>query len=281
VPSIVDLPLALIWVSLALHLLGEHRATIKLARRRSAAARWRAAAFYAGLLTIFLALATPIDSLARKLFWVHMTQHVLLLGVAAPLIVLGAPWNSIWRPLPLSWRRRVARSLARSPRCAPLRAFARVLGRPGPAWVLFNVNLVFWHVPAAYDLTLRSPAAHALEHLLFVGSGVLLWSQALRSPPLRVRLSWVGRVYYMVAATAVGWLLSLVLAFAPSALYPAYAQLAHRPGGISELTDQHIAAGVMLGPGSLAVTLFVFVGLYRWLGQDEERPATPPRTEYA
>jgi putative membrane protein len=280
VPSIVDLPLALIWASLALHLLGEHRATVKLARPRSTADRWRAAAFYAGLLTIFLALVTPIDSLARQLFWVHMTQHVLLLGVAAPLIVLGAPWNSIWRPLPLSWRRSTARAVKRSPRLAPLRLLARVLTRPGPAWVLFNVNLIFWHIPFAYDLTLRSAGVHALEHVLFVGSGILLWAQVLRSPPLRMRLSSIGRVYYVVSATTVGWLLSLVLAFAPTALYPAYAHLAHRPGGISELTDQHIAAGVMLGPGSLAATLFVFVGLYRWLGQNQERPAGA-HTEYA
>jgi cytochrome c oxidase assembly factor CtaG len=280
VPSIVDLPLALIWGSLALHLVGEHRAAIKLAEPRSTAARWRAAAFYAGLLTIFLALATPIDSLARKLFWVHMTQHVLLLGVAAPLIALGAPWNSTWRGLPLRWRRKIARAVARSSRLAGLRFAARVLARPRQAWLAFNVNLIFWHVPFAYDLTLRNPGAHALEHILFVASGVLLWSQVLHSPPLRLRLSLVGRVYYTVSATAVGWLLSLVLAFAPTALYPAYAHLAHRPGGISELTDQHIAAGVMLGPGSLAATLFVFLGLYRWLGQDDER-APAPRTEYA
>jgi putative membrane protein len=280
VPSVVDLPLALIWASLALHLLGEHRAAIKLARPRSRSARWRAGAFYAGLLTIFIALGTPIDSLARKLFWVHMTQHVLLMGVAAPLIVLGAPWNSIWRPLPLTWRRRLARSVMQSRKFAPVRAVARVLARPGPAWLAFNVNLIFWHVPFAYDLTLRNAGVHALEHISFVAFGVLLWAQVLHSPPLRMHLSQVRRVYYTVGATAVGWLLSLVLAFAPTPLYPAYSHLAHRPGGISELTDQHIAAGVMLGPGSLAATLFVFLGLYRWLGQDSERPA-PPRTEYA
>jgi putative membrane protein len=279
-PSVVDLPLALIWASLALHLLGERRAAIKLARPRSPAERWRAAAFYAGLGTIFIALATPIDSLAGKLFWVHMTQHVLLLGVAAPLIVIGAPWNSMWRPLPLRWRRRLARSVVGAPGFGPLRAIARVLSRPGPAWLAFNVNLIFWHVPFAYEETLRNAGVHALEHILFVGSGVLLWAQVLRSPPMRLRLSSIGRVYYVVAATAVGWGLSLVLAFAPTALYPAYAHLAHRPGGISELTDQHIAAGVMLGPGSLAATLFVFLGLYRWLGQDDER-APAPRTGYA
>ncbi|MBV9472141.1 MAG: cytochrome c oxidase assembly protein, partial [Solirubrobacterales bacterium] len=108
----------------------------------------------------------------------------------------------------------------------------------------------------------------AIEHLTFVAFGVLLWAQVLDSPPLRARLGAVQRVYYMVAATAVGWLISLVLAFATTPLYAAYAHLAHRPGGISALADQQLAAGVMLGPGSLAATVFVFLGLYRWLGQD-------------
>jgi putative membrane protein len=279
VPSIVDLPLALVWVTLSLHLLGERRAVSLLVRPRGRKARWRAGSFYAGLAVIFIALATPIDSLSRKLFWVHMTQHVLLLGIAAPLIVLGAPWMSIWRPLPLGARRRIARSVARSRGWAPIRGLARLLARPLPAWIAFNVNLVFWHLPFAYDLTLRSTPVHVLEHISFLWFGILLWAQVLDSPPLRIRLTAPRRVYYIVAATAVAWLLSLVLAFAPSPLYPAYAHLAHRPGGISALADQQIAAGVMLGPGSLAATLYVFVGLFRWLGQDEEHEAR--RRQYA
>jgi cytochrome c oxidase assembly factor CtaG len=74
----------------------------------------------------------------------------------------------------------------------------------------------------------------------------------------------------MVGASAVGWLLSLVLAFAPSALYPVYAHMVSRPGGISALTDQQLAAGMMLGPGSVPMMLFVFFGLYRWLGNEED-----------
>jgi putative membrane protein len=280
VPSIVDLPLALVWAALALHLLGERRAVILLARPRSSKARWRACSFYAGLAVIFISLATPIDSLSRKLFWVHMTQHVLLLSVAAPLIVLGAPWMSIWRPLPLGLRRSLARSVARSPGWAPLRAAARLLSRPLPAWIAFNVNLVFWHVPYAYDLTLRSTPVHVLEHISFVLFGILLWAQVLHSPPLRIRLTAPHRVFYIVAATAVAWLLSLVLAFAPTPLYPTYADLAYRPGGISALADQQIAAGVMLGPGSIAATLYVFVGLFRWLGQDDDVQARR-RRQYA
>ncbi len=267
--SIVDLPLALVLLALALHLLGERRATIKTGRPRSAIAHRRALSFYAGLLAVIVALVGPVDSLAPKLFWVHMLQHVLLLTVAAPLIVLGAPWMAIWRPLPLRFRRVVARAIARSPALAVVRVVGRLLGRPGPAWIAFSANLVFWHVPFAYDLTLRSTAVHVLEHVTFMLFGVLLWAQVLDSPPLRLRLSQIHRVYYIVGATIVGWLISLVLAFASQPLYPAYAALVHRPGGISALADQQLAGGIMLGPGSLAATVFVFVGLYRWLGRSE------------
>jgi cytochrome c oxidase assembly factor CtaG len=130
-----------------------------------------------------------------------------------------------------------------------------------------SANLAVWHVPGVYDLALRVEGVHVLEHVSFVVFGVLLWVQLFASPPLRPRLALSTRVYYVLAYDVVCWVLSLVLAFASSPLFPAYARLVHRPGGISALTDQQIAAGVMLGPGSLAATLYVFVGLYRWLGQ--------------
>ncbi len=271
-PASVDLPLALLSLVGCLHVLGEHRAVRLLGRPRSRRERWRAASFYAGLLVILAALASPIDTLAEKLFWVHMTQHVLLLTVAAPLIVLGAPWSSIWRPLPLGFRRTVAKAISRSSWCRPLRALGHLLARPIPAWIAFNVNLVAWHVPAAYDLAVRNRAVHDLEHVSFLLFGVLLWAQVIDSPPLRARLSAIHRVYYVVASAIVGWIIALVLIFSSSPLYPAYAHLAHRPGGISALTDQQLAGGVMLVPGSLAMTIFVFVQLYAWIGIDEEVP---------
>jgi putative membrane protein len=276
--SLDDLPLALVGLAFLLHVLGERRAASRLRRPRSPLARRRAWTFYAGLAAIVVALAGPIDANAPKLLWVHMLQHVLLLAVAAPLIALGAPWMSIWRPLPLGFRRSAARTVARSPACEPVRRLARWLGRPIPAWAVFNVTFLLWHVPVAYNLTLRSEAVHALEHISFVLFAVLMWVQVFDSPPLRSRLSASARIYYVLAADVVGWLLSLVLAFSGQPLYGAYAHLAGRPGGISALADQQIAAGVMLGPGSLAATLYVFIGLYRWLGQAGEGPGGEPET---
>jgi putative membrane protein len=226
-------------------------------------------------LTIVIALAGPIDTYPGQLFWVQMIKHDLLLTVAAQLIVLGAPWMAMWRPLPLDFRRGVAGTIARSRWTAPLRSAGRALGSPTGAWLAFALDLVVWHIPAAYDLTLSHIWIHALEHTTFLVVGILLWAQVLDCPPLRRRLRAPHRVYYVVGASAVGWLLSLVLAFAPTPLYPAYAHLANRPGGISALEDQQLAAGMMLGPGSVPMMLFVFIGLYRWLGTEEPGSGGP------
>ena len=95
-----------------------------------------------------MALESPIDTLADKLFWAHMIQHLLLLVVAAPLIVLGRPWMSIWRPLPLGFRRdgrADGRALALA-RAAARGCSGRSRG-PAGAWLAFNVNMVVWHLP--------------------------------------------------------------------------------------------------------------------------------------
>jgi cytochrome c oxidase assembly factor CtaG len=147
-----------------------------------------------------------------------------------------------------------------------LRAAARALAAPLTVWIMFNVDLCAWHVPALYGLTLRSEPVHDIEHLSFLLLAVLFWAQVIESPPLRLRMEQPQRVAYVLGGATVCWLLALLLAFAPSALYSGYGALASRPGGLSALGDQQVAAGVMLGPGSIPYGVFVFVALYRWLG---------------
>jgi putative membrane protein len=227
--------------------------------------------FAAGLVTIVLALDSPLDGYADHLFWAHMLQHVLLLTVAPPLILLGRPWPRMWRALPLDVRTSVGRAVARSRVAAPLRALAR----PWPALLLFNGTIIAWHLPAAYDATLSSSAVHQLEHAMFFFTGLLFWARVIDPGPLRPRLVWPARIAYAVAAMVVGWGLAIALVLAPHPLYAHYSALAHRPGGISALTDQQLAAGVMWVPGSIAYTIAFLLGFYRWL--EPERQASPPR----
>jgi cytochrome c oxidase assembly factor CtaG len=241
-------------------------------RRRDA---WRAASFYSGLVVLIVALDSPIDSLADRSFALHMTQHVLLLTVVPPLIVLAAPWARLWRPFPLGFRRTVARNVVVERRFAWLRAAAHWCTHPGIAWALFCGNLVAWHIPAAYDLTLRSGAVHKSEHLLFLATGLLFWAQVIPSPPFRVHLGEVARAFYALGAMSVGWVLAIVLAFEPHPLYAPYAALVHRPGGLSALGDQQVAAGVMWVPGSLAFSLAAVLLLVRFIAPVGAQTLTP------
>jgi putative membrane protein len=220
--------------------------------------------FYAGIAVVLVALASPLDALSERLFWAHMTQHVLLLVVAPPLIVLARPWVRLWRVLPLPARQSLSRSLARG-HLSPMRRLGAWLGAPLPTFLLFCGIVLVWHLPALFDGTLESEALHALEHTLFFATALMFWKQAIDSPPLHAPLSEPWRMAYIVGAMVAMWLLAIVLALEPHALYAPYIHEATRPGGLSALADQQIAAGVMWVPGSIAFVIVLFVHLNRWL----------------
>jgi putative membrane protein len=259
------LPTALTALAFLLHLLGEHRAVVITGRPRDRRARRRALTFYVALAAILIAVQSPLDGLADQLFWAHMIQHLLLLVVVPPLIVMSRPWMSLWRGMPLGVRRRLARTVGRSRYLGAL----RWLALPAVAWVLFNANLVFWHLPGPYDLTLESPYLHVLEHTLFFGFGILFWANVTACPPAPRVMSYARRIAYLAAAAVPNVILSMVLAFAQHPLYSHYAQLASRPGGISALADQQLGAGIMWTFGDLPLALAIAVLLHRWLSQQE------------
>lgn len=228
----------------------------------------RVALFDAGLFVLFLAVDSPVDAYADRLFVAHMSQHVLLTMVAPPLLLLGRPWPRLIRPFPAQARRTV---LARLFGLEWLRRAFEWIGRPLPSFVAFNATLLAWHVPALYDATLRSPLVHDLEHALLFGTALLFWRQLAPSGRGRA-LSDAARVAYGGAAILVGWALAVVLALSPEPLYAAYAQLAHRPLGLSALGDQQLAAGVMWVPASIPYTAAVFAAAYRFLDPNAGRP---------
>src|SRR5579884_2885686 len=228
----------------------------------------RELSFVAGLVTIVLALESPIDDAADKLFWVHMVQHILLLTVAPPLILLGKPWPRMWRALPLGFRTKAGRGIARSGVAAPLRRLAR----PLPAFILFNGTIVLWHIPSMYNATLNSNAIHQTEHAMFFFTGLLFWARVIDPGPLRPRLEWPLRIAYVTGAMVVGFLIALVLVAEPHVLVAHYARLAHRPMGLTALADQQVAGGVMWVPGSIAYSIAAIYGFYRWLEPERRRP---------
>ena len=230
--------------------------------------RLRAASFAASM-AVFVVALVLLDGPADRGFWPHMIQHVLLLTVAAPLLVLSEPWSMLWRPLPLGFRRASAGWVAGRGSGRAVRSVVRPLVRPGPALVVAIVTLYIWHLPAAYDLALRYQGIHDLEHLTMLLGAILFWEQVIDTAPLRPALDPIMRALYVSAMAVAGWVLAALIAYWPTPLYAHYIGVTDRPGGVSALADQQIAAGIMWGPGSLAYSVAVFWLIYQWVGVDD------------
>ncbi len=227
--------------------------------RHRGIAGWQVASFTGGFLALFVALVSPLHPVSSELLWVHMVQHVLLVLVAAPLIVLGAPLLPMTLALPLSWRRRIRLW----GRIRWLRSTSRFLTRPIVAWVLSVAALWAWHAPGLYDAAVRNDGIHALEHMSFLATAILFWWVAIRPGPHR-RVSGGSDVLYVFTAGIQSGALGAVLTFAGSPLYPAYVHSVAR-WSLSPLQDQQLAGLIMWIPAGLiymgaAGALFV-----RWL----------------
>jgi len=258
-----------------LYALGGRGRTGSVTRER----RWREASFYLGVLVVLGALEPPFDTLADTSFAMHMGQHVLLLTVAPPLLVFGRPWPRMWMPFPPAARRSAARGIALGRWSAPIRLAARVLTRPPVALGTLSLTLAVWHVPAVYDAAVAHESIHVLEHGCFIAAALLFWGPLLEAPPVQARTDHLRRAVWFGLAAVPGWILAIVLAYAKTPMYDAYASLAHHPGGISALGDQQIAAGVMWVPGSAAYLLAFIVSVYRWLEPGAGAPRRESRPE--
>jgi putative membrane protein len=219
------------------------------ATRRQRWPAWRTACFALGVLAVLAALQSGLEAWDAQLLSIHMAQHLLLVMVAAPLLIAGAPVTLALRALP----RDGARTLARALRSRPV----RLLTHPLAAWTLFAAITLLTHLTAFYALALRTPAVHALEHLLYLGSALLFWLPALGSEPLAHRLGALGRVAYVVAAMPAMAVVGIALVDAGSVRYTAYVAPA-RALGVAPLADQR-AAGMLMWAGSAVVAAVVTV----------------------
>ena len=213
-------------------------------------------------------LEQPFDDWADTWLSAHMSQHIVLMTVVAPLVVLGRPWPRMWLPFPLSARRAVGGALSRSP---SFRRGAGFVMLPAVALALQSAMVAVWHVPQLYDAAAQNEWIHVVEHVCFFVPALVFWGALLEAPPVRARIGHLHRTIWFTAAMFPGWILALVLAFASSPLYVSYPSLA----------DQQVAAGVMWVPGSLAYFIAAVAAFYRWLepGAEHVPPAVEPRPE--
>jgi cytochrome c oxidase assembly factor CtaG len=208
---------------------------------------WRLLSFGAGLLTIFLAIASPLDAFGGLMLQVHMIQHLLLMMVGPPLILAGAPYLPILSGLPRVFAREVVGPFLI---WIPLKRIGHVLFHPVICWIAFTTSNVLWHFPVFYELALNSPGWHQVEHLCFLGTGLLFWWQIILPWPSRPAWPRWAMIPYLVLADLQNTGLAAFLTFYDRVLYPTYEQ-APRLWGSNPLDDQVIAGTIMWVPGSI------------------------------
>jgi putative membrane protein len=237
------------------------RGWARLHRRRSRRPVGAVAAFQAGLATLLVAVLSPLDTLADRSLSFHMTQHLLLMMVAPPLLWSGSPCTFIRLGLPRGLRRATARLLG----APPLHAVGRWATHPVACWLAFVLATWAWHLPAAYEWALRDELVHDAEHLCFLGTGLLFWWPVIHPWPARPAGPQWWIVPYLSLAMLENTAFSAVFTFSDRVLYPSYLAAAP-PGGLSPLDDQALGGAIMWIGGSLAMLVPGVLAVVRLLG---------------
>ena len=236
-------------------------------RRTALVSRWPPIAFAAGWLTLVAALLSPIHRLSSLLFSVHMTQHELLMLVAAPLMVMSRPMVVMLWALPRRARLRVGRWTRTS---AVHRSWHALTG-PFTVWVIHGAVLWAWHAPVLFEAALRNEAVHALQHTCFFLSAALFWWALTYGRYGRLGYG-VAVVYVFTTALHTG-LLGALMTFATRLWYPSY-EGRTAAWGLTALEDQQVGGLLMWVPGGV---VFMLVGLAlfgAWLGEVDRRVRT-------
>ena len=207
---------------------------------------WRRGAFLlAGWLVVGIALSPPLDAAADESLPWHMLQHMLLLAVAPPLLILGEPVRVAFDLLPPRRARQLAAALRR-----PLLS---MLLNPIVALALFFLIVLGTHIPTVFDSAIESAPLHALEHLSYLAAGLLLWSAAIGADPARKPLSIIGLTGLLTAAMIPMLAVGVVLATASGVVYAPYA-FREQPAGATAMWAgdlPFIAALVLAGRAAL------------------------------
>jgi putative membrane protein len=214
----------------------------RLAAHGRPVAGWRRACFYGGLGLIAVALSSPLGALSGELFLAHMAEHLLIADIGALLVVLGltgpllAP---LLRTRGLGWMRHLA--------------------HPVPAFGLWAVDLMFWHLVGPHQAAVRHDTIHALQHMLFVGLGINMWMALLGPLPKPAWFGNLGRLGYVIAVRLTTTVLANVFVWSGHAYFDVY-RAGERAHGISPQTDQVVAGSIMMVEGSILT-----ICLFGWL----------------
>lgn len=243
-----------------LYLVGMYLIAVGPARERygwsdEPASRWRRASYLGAVLLIFVALNGPLHSLSDDyLFSAHMVQHMLIMMLAPPFLILGVP----------PWL--ISKALERP----GVYKVARFLTNPLVAWVAYNVVFIGWHLPAMYNAALVNHTIHIIQHLTFMAVAVMMWWPVI-NPVKELERIPEGplQMMYIFAFAVPTTIVAAFITMSDVVFYPWYA-LAPRVTGLSPLEDQRLGGLIMWIPGMLLFWVAITAVWFRWT-RDEYR----------
>ena len=201
---------------------------------------WRAGSFLLSLLFIWIATASPLAALDHDMLTAHMVQHLLLMTLAPPLILLGVPM----KPLADGPLQRSLPTTGRTLRLGPMQKIGRALTHPALCWVGAAGTLVVWHIPSMFMLGLRSQTWHSIEQASFLATGLLFWWPVIQSRPIVSKWPESSMLLYLFLATLPCDILSGFLVFCDRVVYPVFLS-SPQSFGLSALEDQQCAGALM------------------------------------
>ena len=211
-------------------------------RGHKLASGWRLASYLSGLALLLLALLSPIDVLGNQLLIMHMVQHKILVMGAAPLLWLGDPFPIVLWALPGTLRRGIGGLFERD---TWFRRGLTAVTHPIICWLAFTFTYIGWHDPSLYDLALRVPWVHNVEHVTFFLTAMLFWYPVVNSAPhLHKALPYWVRIIYLIAFVPPNAITGVSIAMATDIIYPHYANVPHI-WGFTAQEDQAWGGAIM------------------------------------
>lgn len=208
--------------------------------------------FGLGLITLWIALETPIDTISDYyLDSVHMLQHVLLGFVAPPLMLLGLSPQMVER-------------VVRVPG-------VRAITEPVPAQLISGIVMIGWHLPPLYDATLYSGSLHVVEHVMFIAAGVVLYWPMLAATSAQAhwKMSPGAKLLYMLVATLPQDGVALALIFSRVPFYEYYTHAPRLVSSLTPLIDQTVAGAVLMVLGKATMAVAAIAVFVHWFGAEQ------------
>jgi len=265
-----------ILIPLALSLLLYASGAVRLFRRAQRGRRLltrHVIQFAAGWLTLAAAAVSPLHEAGESSFTLHMIEHELLMLVAAPLLVLARPLETmLW-----AWPAGARKALGRWTHGSWVQGGWSLVSGAVFATVLQAAALWLWHGPALFERALAQDSWHIAQHLSFLIPALLFWSAMLHS-----KHTPGGRglaVLCLFATSVISGALGALMAFSQSPWYPRYAALGLAPFGLTPVEDQQLAGLLMWIPGGLVHAIAALALLATVLRESARRPAETSCTE--